>query len=441
MLDPRLRRRLERLGELVRARNSGSGQPVPGKPPETAGNPPPSGAPRVDLGARERLERQAEQLRRRARLVRGDQAEQLKRDLEHLTARAFELVDLGLPLKAYEVYRAAQLQAARWFAEVPPTQALLERILRRGRWELEGFALEIFQALLELALHVGDRRGYHPSTGEVAFHLPQLALALYLWPDARLETARKRLQRGLKALAELGCVSYKARVGNAKDTDTGEALGWKDGTVFSVRLRAGRAAPLLKETLAHPWRDLDGDTRRGRTIAKLIRAALSQSQKTVDRLMDKKSLKEWALPPSLLNSQSLTDWDTSPEAVHVALRNAVQDVKHATEPTRMQFIGAAAGAISRNMMDGHSRWLYFALLGGARALYERGTDRFKALQAHIGEVLSQYGRGEAHRPGAVLVTRLKEAGLWDELMGAWERCAWKAKAPPEAGGAGAGGGG
>ncbi|MFX7329014.1 hypothetical protein ABTI69_19715, partial [Acinetobacter baumannii] len=113
---------------------------------------------------------------------------------------------------------------------------------------------------------VGLYRGYHPLTSEVVFHLPQTAIAQALWPEAKPETGRKRLQRALGRLEEAGLIASAPRVGNARDRETVKPLGWKDGTVFRVRLRRGRARPLTREEIAHPWRDLQRDIKSRRTV-------------------------------------------------------------------------------------------------------------------------------------------------------------------------------
>lgn len=366
---------------------------------------------------------------------------QWQQDVERTEIQAYELLNLdrlGLPLKAWELLKAAQIQAGKHLGQLPSTEKFLEAVLEKNGWQVSGFTRELALCLLDVAFLVGHRRGYHHSTGEVSFHLPQLVLALYLWPEEPLETSRKRVQRGLQALAAQGAISYMARVGNARKRSVEEGedprLGWIDGTVFLVRIRPGRARPLHRDDLAHPWRDLQSDTQTGRTVQHLLRRSLSQSERTVDRLICRKDLKEWALPPVLKTSEQLNDWDIDPQAAHVVVTNAIQDVKFATPPTRMTFIGAAASSLAKTLKDGHSRWMYFALLGGARALYEQGVDRFRALQSQLNAVLYEYGAGHVKNPGAVLVAKLKESGLWQELLEAWERCTWKGKSPPDRGG-------
>jgi len=116
-------------------------------------------------------------------------------------------------------------------------------------------AREVALTLVALALEVGLGRAYHARTSEVAFHLPQQTLAAALWPDAAPETGRKRVQRALRRLASLGLLSYRGRVGNARDRVTGKSLGWKDGTVTLVRLTPGQARALTREDLVHALAD------------------------------------------------------------------------------------------------------------------------------------------------------------------------------------------
>lgn len=358
---------------------------------------------------------------------------------EQSQSRALELVRVfKLPIKAFEVMQTARVVAGKHTFDLPSLKPFLEALLQTHNLQAEGLTRDVALLLLHLACWVGLKRGYHPITGEVSFHIPQTLLGAYLWPGKQAETQRKSLKRALDKLAAQGFVSYLGRMGNAKKYEvlpdgTKKEVGWMpDGTVFNVRLRPGRIRPLNRDDLAlEDWRDLDGDIRSGRTVNRLLSSKMSHSEKTVEGLVSEEEIKEWALPPVLKASSSLTEWDIHPDRVHALLRNVVQDVKFSTNSTRMQFIGAAAGAISKNLMDEHSRWMYFKLLGGARVLLERGVNRFDQLQAHIGQVLYEYGAGQAHKPGAVLITRLKESGLWDELSRAWESCTWKHKAPPD----------
>ncbi len=374
--------------------------------------------------------------------------DELEEFLERKTQNALELLlNYKLALKAYDEIKSARIIARKRFASPPEYTPLLEAMLTQQGIQVSGVTREVALILLDLALHVGNRRGYHPMTAEVAFHIPQTLLGAYLWPTKSRHAQRKGLQRALEELASLGLISYLSRAGTAKkygrDKDGKiEVVGWMyDGTVFNVRLRPSRSLVrrvTLEDVASRDMRDLDADIKNHRTVEALLRVrtsgAMSQSNYTVGRLVFRKELKEWALPPSLKATEMLTDWDIGPEAVHRAIRNAVQDVKYCPPETRMGFIGAAASVCCKNLMDEHSRWNYFQIFGGARALWEKGQDVFGKLQALIGETLYEYSAGHAKKPGAVLITKLKAAELWDELAEAYKNRTFGrslSQAPPE----------
>lgn len=392
----------------------------------------------------ERQAREAERrkvLRAQGRLLALTEAQRQgpKRDrAQALQAEAYQLLSLGSPLGGYSRIK----QAGALLQSLPeadptapaPLEAFLDAALARMGHAPRGYDLEVARTLLHLALEVGLHRAYHPATGEVVFHLPQGALALALWPEAKPETGRKRVQRALARLSEAGLLAAAPRVGNARDRRTGEPLGWKDGTVFRLRLNPGRARPLTREELAHPWRDLEADTRRGRTLLKARRGQqnpeVSQSLKHPEDVPPAELLKDWALPPAVLPQTPLTDWDSPASGVRAgarpegnlplsrraAARNALQDVKLCAREERRAFVGEAGTALARLLSDGQSAGLYRALLWGALRRLDRGEDRFEALWNTLDRVLTDLEEGFARRPGALLVARLREGGLWAELV-------------------------
>jgi len=169
-------------------------------------------------------------------------------------AEACQLLSQGSPLRGY-----AQLKRT---PAPHPLEAFLDALLARMGHAPRGYDLEVARSLLHLALEVALHRAYHPATAEVVFHLPQGALALALWPEAKPETGRKRVQRALARLSAVGFLASAPRVGNACDRQTGKPLGWKDGTVFRVRLMPGRARPITKSRRKAPA-FMPGDIRRG----------------------------------------------------------------------------------------------------------------------------------------------------------------------------------
>lgn len=191
----------------------------------------------------------------------------------------------------------------------------------------------------------------------------------------------------------------------------GESLGWMDGTVFRVRLSPGRARPITREELAHPWRDLEADTRQGRTLR-----GVSQS-KDLSEVKDRMEfLKQWALPPVGLTQTPSFDWDRDRTAPHITARNAYQDVKYCNRADRPAFVEKAGVILARLLKDPASPRLYWSLLWGALRGLDRGVDRFEALWSTLDRVRVDLEEGFARRPGALLVARLRESGLWAELV-------------------------
>lgn len=381
----------------------------------------------------EHAERQAHEaerkkaLRSQARLLAltESQRQSPKRDqAQALQAEAYQLLSLGSPLRGYSRLKqaGALLQGLPEADPSDPTpiEPFLDAVLACMGHAPRGYDLEVARTLLHLALEVGLHRAYHPATGEVVFHLPQGALALALWPEAKSETGRKRVQRALARLQEAGLLAAAPRVGNARDWGTGEPLGWMDGTVFRVRLRPGRARPLTREELAYPWRDLEADTRKGRTLLKARRERqspeVSQSPKHPKGVLPAELLKDWALPPVALPQTPLSDWDTPASSRRAAARNALQDVKLCAREERRAFVGEAGTALARLLSDGQSAGLYRALLWGALRRLDRGEDRFEALWNALDRVLTDLEEGFARKPGALLVARLREGGLWALLV-------------------------
>ena len=362
--------------------------------------------------ARRRLRAQARLLEARVREEREAVADAVR--------EAYALLSAGSPLGGYDRLVRARERAERRGLELPDRPAYAEALLaRRGGLEaLPPHAREVARALVLVALEVGRARGYHPATAEVAFHLPQQVLAAALWPDARPDTARKRVQRALARLREEGLLAYRARVGNARDRTTGRALGWRDGTVFRVRLLPGRAAPIRAEELAHPWRDLEADIRRGRTARRRLSSGVSQTRNIKEGKGFLGMLLSWALAPVLKSKAPLSVWDTASDPPRVRLRNALMDVRSAERPLRRDLVESAARLAAHLLADPGSLRFYAALLWGALRLYDRGGDPFPALAAEMERALVDREEGFARRAGALLTARLRASGLLARLLDA-----------------------
>jgi hypothetical protein len=365
-----------------------------------------------------REEEARRRLRAQARLL-EDRVREEREALARAEREAYALLSAGAPLGGYDRLLRARAQALRRAVAPPEREAYAEAVLARlGLPALSPHAREVARALVLVALEVGRARGYHARTAEVAFHLPQQVLAAALWPDARPETARKRIQRALARLAGAGLVAHRGRVGNARDRATGGLLGWRDGTVFRVRLAPGRAAPIRAEELAHPWRDLEADIRRGRTARRRLAGGVSQSKNTKEKGSFLEMLLSWALAPVLKPKAPLSVWDTASEPPRVRLRNALMDVRAAERPLRRDLVEAAARLAAHLLADPGSLRFYAALLWGALRQLDRGADPFPALAAEMERALVDREEGFARRAGALLTARLRASGLLVQLLAA-----------------------
>ena len=358
-------------------------------------------------------------LRAQVRLLQ-DRAREDREAVSRLVREAYAALSAGSPLGGYDRLVRAREAAERRGLEPPDLSAYAEALLalRGGLEGLTPHAREVARALVLVALEVGRARGYHPKTAEVAFHLPQQVLAAALWPDARPDTARKRVQRALARLAEAGLLAHRARVGNARDRATGRRLGWRDGTVFRLRLIPGRAAPIRAEELAHPWRDLEADIRRGRTVRRRLSSPVSQTKNIKRREGAVELLLSWALAPVLKPEAPLSVWDTPGEHPRARLRNALMDVRATERPLRRDLVEAASRLAAHLLADPGSLRFYAALLWGALRLYDCGEDPFPALAAEMERALVDREEGFARRAGALLTARLRASGLLTRLLDA-----------------------
>lgn len=361
---------------------------------------------RDEAASRDRLAGQARLFSENQRTRASDAGVTAARD------EAYRLLSADAPLGGYVSLLRARARAERAGAESPSRDAYVEAVLaRQGRLEsLSGHAREVALTLVALALEVGLGRAYHARTSEVAFHLPQQTLAAALWPDAAPETGRKRVQRALRRLASLGLLSYRGRVGNARDRVTGKSLGWKDGTVILVRLTPGQARNLTREDLAHPWRDLEADIKRGRT-ARAVSSKVSQSYTVRERFDAVEILKDWALAP-VVKQNPVIDRDIQGHNLRARVRNAVMDVRLAPRELRRDLVESASRLMAHALADPGSLPFYASLLWGALRRYDRGEDRFQALALEVERVLIDREEGFARRAGALLVSRLRKSGLY-----------------------------
>jgi hypothetical protein len=255
-------------------------------------------------------------------------------------------------------------------------------------------AKTIYEALYEVALEVGRARAYSPKVGQVSYHIPAEVVAL------ALGIHRATLYRHLPQLVNLGLLDYRAHITTCKGRRV------SDGTVWSIAMNPQQApAKVRYEDLKHEYRDLEADIRRGRTAW----AAMRQSKTFEKRLVNTELLLNWALPHRASSNPVTPDCRTDLETV--------LDVPSADKGERGQMVDAAAHAAATHLGDKGNlnfyRWLLWQLLRLQEL--DSSRDRFQTIYLAIRRAGVDQEEGFARKAGALLVSRLKQSGLWEEL--------------------------
>jgi hypothetical protein len=276
-------------------------------------------------------------------------------------------------------------------------------IAERTPETLSATVKRLYTALVATAIETGKGRGYNPHTTHVTMHLPLEVLA-----DV-CEIHRVTAWRNLPALRELGLIDYRPHKGNLRGQTR------NTGTLFQIRLNpsTGSKARLSYDDLKHKWRDLDRDVKRKRTAYRQLQDDLQQSVKPSTDELDISRLLEWTLPPYTHQNPVKSDCCTTRQASLEALL----DVKHAPKEERNSMVALAAEALSQALSDGSSVSFYQKLLWQLLRRFD-ATGEDYSYQVYL---MAQRARtdtleGFARKPGALFVSRLKDAPFFDEVM-------------------------
>jgi hypothetical protein len=189
--------------------------------------------------------------------------------------------------------------------------------------------------------------------------------------------------------------------------------------VWQVRLTPnhGSKCKLSYEELRHVWRPgFNDEVRRGAGSYQAVKAARGQ------RVTYKSKLQEIDLTLLLKHSvDSKKHLAPVDSLVRNTPKNAVLEVLldvTAARPGRdtVQHVDMAALALVSALGDSRSVNFYRRLVWGALRASQRGTDHFQtiyqmAIRARVDRVENFSRRG-----GALFVSRLKQAGLYDEIL-------------------------
>jgi DNA-binding Lrp family transcriptional regulator len=272
------------------------------------------------------------------------------------------------------------------------SQSLAEELTVHLKAELCKKSLHIYRGLVCLAIEVAKGRGYSPSVTQVTFFVPSEVVAF------NLGMSRTTLWRRLEPLEARGLVEHREH----KTTLNGQTR--TDGTLWAVRLTPtrGKRVRLSYEDMKHSWRDLEGDVKRGRTAFN----EMKQSKKPKDQQEIIKNLLSWALPPQNQETPLSLTVSRAPEAIF--------DLPYAAKEERGEMVNAVAAGICHHLGD-NSLNFYRRLLWQLLRLHDRHQDYFAAVHDAIIRAGVDKREGFARKPGALLVSRLKESGLWELL--------------------------
>lgn len=234
----------------------------------------------------------------------------------------------------------------------------------------------------------------------VTFHLPQELLA------AHLGVHPVTLWRHLGILDKAGLVVVRPHFTNSKGTTR------VDGSVWAVAMKDGVKATLTHADLVHQYRDLDADREAGRTAWALVKTS-GKNLQTEEGFLE---LRNWAVGNSL-RSPVVSDGCT--EGMDVVWN--LENLALVPAAGRGDAVTAAATALSSLLNDTHSRRFYAALLWRALQATHGGLSPLRTLSHVLTRVKVDIEEGFARRPGALLVSRLREGGWLDATL-AFSEC-------------------
>lgn len=277
--------------------------------------------------------------------------------------------------------------------------------------QLSPTGFRCYRLLLEVAHKVARARGYAPGVGVVTFFCPQEIVAHVLGVD------RTTIWRNLPKLIALGLLDAAEWKGDLYG-DTRNA-----GYLWQVKLdpTSPHKPRLRHDEFKHPWRDLTADVEAHKTAFKTVKKprrfegcepmqqslAKKSSKQAVDQILS------WALPPAL-HQDSLT-MTVAPQHLAPLSLETLLDVPYAEQQERNEIVNSAALAIAFTLGDSHSKNFYHRLIWNLLRQFDRGNNWFEAVYTQVLRTRADVKEGYAKSGGALLHSRLKGAGFWDEL--------------------------
>ena len=268
---------------------------------------------------------------------------------------------------------------------------------------------KVFEFMHLFACSQALSKGQSLNAHQISFFLPAETIFLATGVPKRTVYDALRRIKALKLIDYRGHVTTLAGHGNRCD-----------GTVFAVKLnalRTGEARVTFEDLKVSDYRNLEADIQAERTVFRL-----AQSGTWVGNLKDKLCrLLTW------VQSNCTRPWNAdvgNPRSltVQVGSRDGLEtilDTTHGPKAGRGARIGAAASAIARALGDQHSLPFWTRFCDAVANLAEGGgRDYTLAIKACLQREITAKAEGFAHCPAALFISRLKESGVYGEIMDA-----------------------
>ena len=301
--------------------------------------------------------------------------------------------------EAHAEARAAKLRARVGWG------ALVLRCDRRARLE------RFHTSLVQLALAVAVKRRYREAcTLTVHTVLELVGYCLNVRSSSTLYSY-------LHALKGLGLIDFRGHVTTITlpgGDGGGREVNRCDGALLCIRLGGCKGARLSHYDYKETHRDLQADIRRGHTAFRLIKQ-LEGSLETLECRERLNSLILWSLNPAQLFGESPLEHDPSDWRSLVPAGYPTELFDVVGSKNRNAAVDVAAGALARALGDARNLGFYRRLVWQLLRAFDRGWDFFGLVYAETVRALADKREGYARKPGALLVSRLKKSGCWDEL--------------------------
>jgi hypothetical protein len=271
--------------------------------------------------------------------------------------------------------------------------------------------LMLYRALHTCSLEAAEVRDYCPGVTHVTIHCPAEIVA------EQLGVSRMSVWRWSKVLQAEGLLDARAHKGTLR----GETRA--TGVLWQVRLNPARGtrARLGFADLRHQWRDLDQDVKRKRTAYRMVQEARAEGAVTVSKDPTKPDnyslMLSWVLAPQLIKSPLSLTVTGQQESPHRHDLEQLLDLPGVPRDERNRAVQLAAEALAMTLRDqGSVRFWQRLLWQLLRVSDQASGDHFYSLYLAACRARADVAEGFGQRPGALLVSRLKGAPWFDEVM-------------------------